>query len=342
MNRASTLSAVAGLAALPTISFGQLYVDYGGPRNIFSQPTSSTTSSSQNGTAGGGAAAATTSPADSSLNFFNFDSQKEQVGLNFLNLGRWPTMSPLVWGGTLTIASPNNDPTEILKFHESPTITGSVLANWTTVSRSTESNWASSFTFDASNAYNGYTMVPSATATKSTTKDVNEPSFSVCFAYAWGPAKKYLQDAVAITVGIARSDNYQSLPQVNLANSQTARIGPLAEFASYPVKLLYVHTVSVNVDTSKDNVWDGILKAAGFQKGNCWLELAPYFNIAPRQGGAPSDGVGFNVALATVKADPIPSKSKLSYPWSVYIEYDKKYDTTHYVTQAGVSKVFAF
>jgi hypothetical protein len=352
MKTAKRFCPLAALAFLPALCHGQLYVDFGGPRDLFVQPSSAKSSSAPAaGSNASDSGASGDTQTDSATNFFSFDSQKEQVGLNFLNLGRWPTYGPLVWGGTVTAASPNNDPSDIFKLHESPTIQGNVLANITEVN--VKADTAYSFTFKIANAYNTFPLVASASATKVSKPSLNEPSGSICYAYAWSnplffdPEKdrpsQYLRQAIAITVGAARADNYQSLPQTTLANSQTARIGTLNEFDSYPIQLLYVGTLPVYPHTKGGNAWDEALKAAGFSDDNSYLDLSPYANFTPRHGGIPSFGFGFNVALEVAKPDPkVPSKGKLSYPWSVYVERDRKFNSAGYVTTYGVSKVLSF
>lgn len=318
-----------GFCVVSVCVYGQLYVDDGGPRNIF---------------------VASSDAKDAK--FFSLDSKTESISLNFLQLEQNP-VGGWLFGGTVTGSSPNNDVMDIFK-NQAPTVTGSVLANWTDYELPNvyPGNIVSA-TFKASNAYASYAM-EDPTTSKDTTDKVDEPLASVALAWAFsGNGTGLVQNAFCLTLGITKGDNYQSLPQKSETNGKTVRVGVLQTFTSFPTQLLFVREFAVDSGSALDKAITFASQWSGGSSDSTatverFIELSPYVSYSPRDGGSSSSGFGLNIALKThqkaVKAsEGKPAQpGKLAFPWSFYVESTKKYGLSTYTTGAGVSTIFSF
>jgi hypothetical protein len=303
--------------------YGQLFVDAGGPRNIF-----------------------ITAANDSNSKFLNFDSKTESISLNFLQLERNPSFGGWVFGGTLAGSSPNNNILNVFK-NQVPTVTGSILANLTDYQgASKHSHWLTSATFKVSNAYASYALQNSTTSRSSTTT-IDEPLGSVALALAFSDTG-WLKNALCLTLAVTKGDNYQSLPQMSQSDGKTVRVGVLKTFTSFPMRLLYNREVGVDSGSTLDKVIDFANKLVGGGSTDAtatverFIEIAPYGDLAPRNRGTPSSGFGINLALKTHTDGANGKPGKFTFPWSFYIERTRKYDLSGYTTGGGVSTIFSF
>jgi hypothetical protein len=300
----------------------QLFVDVNGPRNIFSKDSSA--------------------PPQ----FVNFDSQKESLSLNFLELNPADLPRKVNFGGTLTATAPNNDVKPILHGHESPTVTGAVLVNYTDpviylpFDGAIHDVWSA--TLKISNAYGAY-ATEATPSSKTATSNINQPQTSLCTAVAfsdWGGSAEV--NSLAFSFGVLRDTNYLSLPEVNTSNNgKTARVGTLTEFTSFPLQLLYVRDIEATnkvvlaiVNTVSKILWK--------QNGDrSWLLLSPYVNLTPREDGSPSRGFGFNLALRTQVTKDKVTPNKSSIPWSFYVESNRRFGLSSSTTSFGFSTIFS-
>lgn len=337
MKTLRNLLLAGAVAAAATGGRAQLFVDYGGPRNIFvvsaTQKTATKTEAAEKGGAEKAAAAEPEESAAAPLRFATVDTKEKSLSLNFFAL---PRRGPLVFGGTVQVAG-QDGLEEFLKFKKAPKVTGNVLANYT---------WGdpdkgyTSVTFRGEGSETPLTLHdPSTNKTTADTHRTMAGHVTLAFAFGDSGNRGWLRNAVALTAGFRPETNYEALPLVDVGNGKTARSGTLEKFDSYPLQLIYVREFEIT------GRWIDQLPQVE-EKALKFLLVCPYAKITSRAGGGETQAYGVNFALKTVLwatgKEARPSNDKLSFPYSVYVETARAWGGDRFVTQAGVSTIFAF
>ena len=314
------LTAALIIGAIGSVN-AQLYVDYGGPRNIFVQNDSS----------------------GNPLNFLSYDSKTASGSIDWLKLSDDLGLtqgSNWMIGGTATATAANSDITQV--FSAAPSFKGTILVNWTNHSKGDKATkWLMSFTTKIGLAYDTYSIENPTTKVTSTTNHY-EPILSETYAIMVSD-----HSAFALTAGWDKEDNYSTLPQTTNAAGKKVGLGTYSEFTAYPTELLYVHEVQITNSYLQKAA--AAIAGGNGSNGSVTALLSPYVKYTPRDGGSPSSGVGFNLALKnyvpyadpTTKVDDHPEKDKFTIPWSFYIEADRKFGTNNYTTTGGASVIFS-
>lgn len=308
---------VLGLAGR---AHAQLFVDYGGARNIFFN------SGKKNDSAG----------------FSKIDTAEKSFSLNFWELNG--AASPWRFGGTVK-ATAEDDVTEIFTGKKAPKIEGDVLANWTSTPDKNDTKLFS-ITLRATASEASYSILaPTATTPIDSKFQAVEGNVAfACVPIPPGGKGGLITQAFALLVGVKKDSNYESLPQVDVGNGKTARKGTLEKFTSYPVQLLFVQEVKVTGGGALDDLVNTLrLIVPSIDKDtNKWVLLSPYVKATPHSEGSSDRAFGLNVAIKTLTKDSDPTNQVLKFPLSVFLECAKKSGTDSFVTNGGASVIFGF
>jgi hypothetical protein len=308
---------VLGLAGR---AHAQLFVDYGGARNVFFN----------SGTNNASAA------------FTKIDTAEKSFSLNFWKLNQ--TASAWRFGGTMK-ATAQDDLTEIFTGKKAPKIEGNVLANWTSTPGDKDALLFSVTLRTAASEASYSILAPAATTPVASKFQAVEGSVTfACVPIPTGGHGGLITQAFALTVGAKKDTNYESLPLVDVGNGKTARQGTLEKFTSYPLQLLFVQEVKISGGGPLDDLVNTLrLIVPSIDKDTAkWVLLSPYVKATPRSSGSSDQAYGLNVAIKTLTKDPDPTKQVLKFPLSVFLESAKKAGTDGYVTNGGASVIFSF
>jgi hypothetical protein len=313
------------LCAAPSAR-AQLFVDNGGPRDIFFDSTAD----------------------KDSVNGLLSKIDTGDKSASFSYYGRPFAGQPFILGGKAKLtASDGLD--EFFRFQRFPQTDLSLLGNWSGMWRSGSHTYLWSLTPNLTGTYADYALIdPASTAVpKQITKESRlagafNNTFSIVFP--WG-------DAAAFSAGVKRDNNYSSLPEVTitttggklpdgtavagLAGTTSARLGIFQENTSYPLYLTYSHVFAAQWIA---HVIPGIDQSSAYD-----LIAAPYGKWTPKSGAGTARSFGINLTIRALSnsvlgsngerelaKDKKPNDQKLSFPYAVYVE--------HSTDQNGVSK----
>jgi hypothetical protein len=311
------LTLALGLAAMSSTPIhAQLFVDYGGARNIFFSSS-----------AGGGDAG-----------FTKLDTNEKSVSLNL-----WALNQASAWRfGGAGKASATDDISEILNGKKAPRLEGSAIANWTSTPAEKDT-WLYSVTIRSAASEASYSLLTPA-ATKPVDSKFQAVEGSVTFAAVPirpGGKGGLISRAFALSVGAKKTTNYEDLALVDVGNGKSARKGNLEKFTSYPVQLMFVQEIKVEKGGAVEDAINilRLLIPVIDKDARKWLLLSPYVKALPRSGGISQRAFGLNLAVKTMTSPDKdnPAKDVLKFPLSVFFESVKKAGADTFVTQGGAS-----
>ena len=298
----------------------QLFVDYGGARNIFYNA----------------------GKQDDSSGFSKIDTAEKSFSLNFWKLNQ----AGSVWrfGGTIK-AIAQDDLTEIFKGKKAPKIEGNVLANRTRAPLKSDTKLVSITLRTAASEASYSVLAPTATTPIASKFQAFEGNVTfACVVVPKGGKGGLFTRAFALSVGVKKDSNYESLPQIDVGNGKTAREGTLEKFTSYPVQLLFVQEVEVTKSGALDDLVNTLrLIVPSIDKDtDKWVLLSPYIKATPRSRGSSDRAFGLNIAIKALTKGSDPSMDVLKFPLSVFLESAKRSGTDGFVTNGGASVIFGF
>lgn len=315
----------------------QLFVDNGGPRDIFFDAT--TDGKKLNGFVG------------------KFDSAEKSLSASYF--GRPKGVEGNVLFGLKAKVDAVDGLDELVKLEHWPRAEISFLGNWYGRSSDVRSGnpflW--SITPRLAGSYAEYELVsPDTTVTprKVGVERFTAGAATVTFSgvVPWG-------DGIALNVGVERTSNYDQLTKVEITETggkladgtavegsgkkRTVRVGRLEKTTSYPLHLTYVTVF-------------GFTKVArqlpSFDESSAYdLLVAPYGKVSAGSGNDSANAAGINFTLrrlsnvgpgGTPPAGKDFNDQKLSFPYAFFVERRNVLGNKASETKAGAAVVFAW